>query len=138
MYKQLFSIILIGFLLLIGGCTSGVALSPPVQIEKDKYKSSASMGTFLPRTPGREQGKELIKEADQFCQSMLKNFALDKIDIKRSRDKRISQIDLYFNCVPTHASERLSDEKSAEKSIEYLEAEYMQGEYLPDTSLLRE
>lgn len=132
MYKQLFSIILVEFSFLIGGCTSGVAVASPVQIENDIYKSSVSAGTFLPRTPGTEQGSELVKEADKFCKSMLREFSLDKIEIKRTYDEKISQIDLYFKCVEPDRSEHRSDKKNAERYFEH-----SQGEYLPDTSMLK-
>jgi len=129
--KQLFAIAFIVFSFFVSGCTSGTVLIPPDKIEEKMYKSSVTKGTFFPRTPASREGKELIKEADRFCRAMQKNFVFQKIDILRSRDKKISRIDLYFNCSATVESKHRRDRKKAERFFDD-----SSGGYLPDTSLL--
>lgn len=131
MLKQLFLIVLIGISFFISGCMSGTVLTPPDQIEEKSYRSSVKKGTFFPRVPGNKEGKELIKEADRFCHAMQKNFVFQKIDILRSRDKKISRIDLYFKCTSTSESGHRRDRKKAERFFDD-----SSGGYLPDTSLL--
>jgi len=133
MRKQSFLIALIGISFLVSGCTSGTVLTPPDQIEDETYKSSVKKATFSPRIPSNQQGKELIKEADRFCNAMRKNFVFEKIDILRSRDKEISQIDLYFKCASTDESRSRRDKENAERYFDE-----SPGGYLPDTSLLNE